>query len=270
MRLFADDALLYYPVRTIAEGASLQHDLHTLHRWSKSWKMAFNGKKCHVMHVTRNVNITNCSYTLGQDKLTPVSHHPYLGVELDDHLNWKEQTKRARSKGVRMLNMVRRNFTRGTTPTIRCEIWLAWLDNPWNMAASCGTRINLPESRHSKPSKIKAHDMLTKTGTDTRVWQPWRKTSVGSHSRKDAWLTDWHFSWSPFITFTDIHFHHMWLSQRVPYALDTLNRTPTFEPGLTPTSFHSYPEASGLGIVCPRKLLPSRTQIHTEMLLPQH
>ena len=76
MRLFADDALLYYPVRTIAEGASLQHDLHTLHRWSKSWKMAFIGKKCHVMHVIRNITITRCSYTLGQDKLTPVSHHP--------------------------------------------------------------------------------------------------------------------------------------------------------------------------------------------------
>ena len=75
------------------------------------------------MHVTRNRNITNCSYTLVQDKLTPVSHHPYLGVELDDHLNWKEQTARVRSKGVRMLNMVRRNFTRGTTPTIRCEIY---------------------------------------------------------------------------------------------------------------------------------------------------
>ena len=122
-RLFADDALLYYPVRTIADGASLQHDLHTLHRWSKSWKMAFNGKKCHVMHVTRNITITRCSYTLGQDKLTPVSHHPYLGVELDDHLNWNEQTERARSKGVRMLNMIRRNFTRGITLMIRCEIY---------------------------------------------------------------------------------------------------------------------------------------------------
>ena len=99
---------------------SAAYDLHTLHRWSKSWKMAFNGKKC---HFTRNRNTTSCSYTLGQDKLTPVSHHPYLGVELDDHLNWKEQTERARSKGVRMLNMVRRNFTHGTTPTIRCEIY---------------------------------------------------------------------------------------------------------------------------------------------------
>ena len=38
-------------------------------------------------------------------------------------MNWKEQTARARSNGVRMLNMVRRNFTRGTTPMIRCEIY---------------------------------------------------------------------------------------------------------------------------------------------------
>ena len=75
------------------------------------------------MHVARNIHITSCSYKIGQDKRTPVSHHPYLGVELDDHLNWKDQTERVRSKGGRMLNMVRHNFTRGTTPTIRCEIY---------------------------------------------------------------------------------------------------------------------------------------------------
>ena len=77
---------------------------------------------CCVMNVTRNINIT---YTLGQDKLTPVSHHPYLGIELDDHVNGKEQIERVRSRGsngVGMLKVVRCNFTRGTT-TIRCEIY---------------------------------------------------------------------------------------------------------------------------------------------------
>ena len=74
--------------------------------------------------VTRNSDITSCSYKLGEDKLTAVSYHAYLGVELDDHLNWKEQIERVRSKaGGRMLNMVRRNIMRGTTPTIRCEIY---------------------------------------------------------------------------------------------------------------------------------------------------
>ena len=87
MRLFADDALLYYLVRTIEDGAFLQHDLHTLHTWSKLCKMAFNGMKRHAMHVKRNRNTTSCSYELGQDKLTADSHHPYLGVEPDGHLN---------------------------------------------------------------------------------------------------------------------------------------------------------------------------------------
>ena len=41
--------------------------------------MAFNGKKCHVMHVTRNIHITSCSYTLGQDKLTQSKQN---GVDL--------------------------------------------------------------------------------------------------------------------------------------------------------------------------------------------
>ena len=181
MRLFADDALLYYPVRTIADGASLQHDLHTLHRWSKSWKMAFNGKKCHVMHVTRNRNTTNCSYTLGQDKRTPVSHHPYLGVELDDHLNWKEQTARVRSKGVRMLNMVRRNFTRGTTPTIRCEIYKS-LVRP---SMEYGSIVWDPHQL----TRIKTLEAIQNKGA-RYVNQDWdRHTSVTTMKKDLGWLT---------------------------------------------------------------------------------
>ena len=181
MRLFADDALLYYPVRTIADGASLQHDLHTLHRWSKSWKMAFNGKKCHVMHVTRNRNIANCSYTLGQDKLTPVSHPPYLGVELDDHLNWKEQTARVRSKGVRMLNMVRRNFTCGTTPTIRCEIYKS-LVRP---SMEYGSIVWDPHQL----TRIKTLEAVQNIGA-RYVNQDWdRHTSVTTMKKDLGWLT---------------------------------------------------------------------------------
>ena len=42
IRLFADDALLYHPIKTVADGCVLQGDLNSLHRWSKRWKMAFN------------------------------------------------------------------------------------------------------------------------------------------------------------------------------------------------------------------------------------
>ena len=169
-----------------------------------------------------------------------------------------------------MLNMVRRNFTRGTAPTIRCEIYKS-LVRP---SMEYGSIVWDPHQL----TRIKTLKAVQNKGA-RYVNQDWdRHTSVTTMKKDLGWLTLQErrlvnrltFLMKSFITFTDIHFHHMWLSQRVPYVLDTLNRTPTFEPGLTPTSFHSYPEASGLGIVCPRKLLPSRTQIHTEMLLPQH
>ena len=152
--------------------------------------------------------------------------------------------------------MVRRNFTRGTTPMIRCEISKSLVRPSMEYGSIVWdphqlTRIKTLEAVQNKGARYVNQDWDTfKSVTTMKKDLCWLK------SRKDAWLTDWHFSWSPFITFTDIHFHHV---------LDPLNHTPTFEPGLTHTSFHSYPEASGLGIVCPRKLLPSRTQIHTEM-----
>ena len=146
-----------------------------LSRLLMSWKMAFVVKKCNVMHGTRNRNITSCSYKLGQDKLTAVSHHPYLSVELDDRLNRKEQTERIRSMGVRMLNIiVRRNFTRGTTPTIRCEIYKSLVRPSMEYGSTLGTRINRPESSHSNPSKIMVHDTLTKTQEcDNHEERPW-------------------------------------------------------------------------------------------------
>ena len=47
----------------------------------------------------------------------------YLGIELDNKLCWKQQVTNVRSKGTRTLNMVRRNFTKGTKPDTRNQIY---------------------------------------------------------------------------------------------------------------------------------------------------
>jgi len=123
MRLFADDALLYHPIKTSEDSKAMQADLNLLHQWSKRWKMAFNAGKCHVLHVTRNRNVMRHRYEVGGAQLTSVDHHPYLGVELDNKMNWKQQVENVRSKGTRTLNMVRRNFTKGTTAETRSIIY---------------------------------------------------------------------------------------------------------------------------------------------------
>ena len=62
-------------------------------------------------------------YRQGRPLLTPVEHHPYLGLELDNKLCWKQQLANVRSKGTRTLNMVRRNFTKGTKSDTRNQIY---------------------------------------------------------------------------------------------------------------------------------------------------
>ena len=123
LRLFADDALLYESIKSEADNASLQRDLNQLHAWSQKWKMAFNTTKCHFLHATRNRKVKAHTYTLGGSSLTRVQNHPYLGVELDEKLCWRHELDRVQSKGTKTLNMVRRNFTKGTTPVIRAQIY---------------------------------------------------------------------------------------------------------------------------------------------------
>ena len=125
IHLFADDALLYHPIKTEADGCALQGDLNSLHRWSKRWKMAFNLTKCLVLHITRNHRVIRHRYNIGGTLLTPVEHRPYLGLELDNKLCWKQQLANVRSKDTRTLNMVRRNFTKGTQSDTRNQIYIS-------------------------------------------------------------------------------------------------------------------------------------------------
>ena len=123
VKLFADDALLFQPIQSNADCESLQKDLNTLYAWSRRWRMSFNASKCHVIQATRKKTIITHDYSLGKEKLRVVPSHPYLGVEIDNNVSWKQQIEKTKSKGIRTLNMVRRNFTKGTTTQIRNKIF---------------------------------------------------------------------------------------------------------------------------------------------------
>ena len=51
-RLFADDILLYQPIRTPDDHMHLQEDLNTLTKWMSDWKMMFNISKYKIMQLT--------------------------------------------------------------------------------------------------------------------------------------------------------------------------------------------------------------------------
>ena len=133
INLFADDALLFRQTRSDADCLSLQKDLDTLYSWARKWRMQFNASKCHVLQITRKKSIITHDYSLGQDTLTVVPSHPYLGIEIDNKLSWKQQIEKTKNKSIRTLNMVRRNFTKGTTTHIRNQIFTGLVRPNWNM-----------------------------------------------------------------------------------------------------------------------------------------
>ena len=56
--------------------------------------------------------------------LTEVGHHPYF--ELDNMLSWDIHLRNTQSKSTRILNMIRRNFTLGTSigiPKLSTPVW---------------------------------------------------------------------------------------------------------------------------------------------------
>jgi len=85
IRLFADDCVVYTPIRSKDDHCLLQNDLNTLVNWSTTWQMQFNIDKCAIMNITTKRNISKFDYKMQGTSLEIVKNHPYLGVELNEN-----------------------------------------------------------------------------------------------------------------------------------------------------------------------------------------
>ena len=128
--LFTDDSLLYRQVTSREDQCIIQRDIDQLSKWANLWQMNFNVKKCHVLKIGRSKR-TTCNqsqseyvYTMAAGvPLTEVEQNPYLGIELDNMLSWDIHLRNKQSKSTRILNMIRRNFTPGTSIDIRKALY---------------------------------------------------------------------------------------------------------------------------------------------------
>ena len=51
IRLFADDCIVYRPIKNEVDSIELQKDIKLLSDWSQMWQMSFNPKKCYVINA---------------------------------------------------------------------------------------------------------------------------------------------------------------------------------------------------------------------------
>ena len=100
LRLFTDDCLLYFPIKSEQDSILLQRDLDTLSQWAKVWQMRLNLSKCTVMRCTRSHNHIIVNYSLYRSTLSVTHKHMYLGVMLDDHLSWSIHVTNVANKAI--------------------------------------------------------------------------------------------------------------------------------------------------------------------------
>ena len=114
VRLFADDCILYTPIRTQNYSSLLQNDLLKLQKWQDKWLMKFNPGKCYMMTLATRTPTPNI-YTFCGQTLTSEDSHCYIGIHQSNTLNWTAQTKAANTKAQQTLGVIRRNLNKCST-----------------------------------------------------------------------------------------------------------------------------------------------------------
>jgi hypothetical protein len=110
--LFADDALFYVYGKDLNEvNIKLQNCIKSVEDWYQSNKLTLNAKKSNVMLVHNSNRIINKSLniTVNTTKLDQVDHVKYLGVWLDEKLQWHHHINsicKKTNKKLAMLNRV--------------------------------------------------------------------------------------------------------------------------------------------------------------------
>ena len=88
----------------------MQRDLDALMDWGSTWGMKFNAKKCNIMRVSRSRKPLQYFYNLGNEILQEISDAKYLGIQIDNKLDWNKHISTVAARGQSKLAFLNRNL----------------------------------------------------------------------------------------------------------------------------------------------------------------
>ena len=96
MLLYADDRMLYRPIRTPDDYIQLQMDIDKLCVWTKNNLMQYNVNKCKYIIISRRKqpSLPNTPLAVDNAPMDMVSEYKYLGVLLTSSLDWSKHVTR--------------------------------------------------------------------------------------------------------------------------------------------------------------------------------
>ena len=110
VRLFADDCIIYHPIRCKKDTELLQSDLNSVDSWEKTWLMLFNADKCFTMRTGRSKSKINASYNLHDQPLQSTDSVKYFGLTLTSDLKFNSHINNVTAKANSLLGLLCRNL----------------------------------------------------------------------------------------------------------------------------------------------------------------
>ena len=151
--LFADDTSLFYSHKDVNEAAvTMTQELTNISEWLAANKLSLNVGKSKLL-VFNNKRKVEVNLTLNGEPLKEVDHAKYLGILIDNKLNWIPQINAVNlkvSKGLGLLSKIRHYVCPDTTRSLYFSFVNAHTDYNllnWGMASSSSlnpvhTKIN--------------------------------------------------------------------------------------------------------------------------------
>ena len=93
-KLYADDTCLIFSAKTIDElQVVINREMIKIQNWMFSNKLSINYKKTKFMIINKGQNHAPFRLYINDNRIQQVNCFKYLGVRIDDKLQWKEQIK---------------------------------------------------------------------------------------------------------------------------------------------------------------------------------
>ena len=101
---------LYREIKNNQDQIDMQRDLDALMDWGSTWGMKFNAKKCNIMRVSRSRKPLQHFYSLGNEILQEASDAKYLGIQIDNKLDWNKHISTVAARSQSKLAFLNRNL----------------------------------------------------------------------------------------------------------------------------------------------------------------
>ena len=163
IRLFADDCLVYRPIRSPADQQILQNDLLCLEKWSNTWGMHFNPSKCNILSTRPGIKGHHHHfYVLYGVILKEVETAKYLGVLLSNTLSWTPNVDAVATRANQKLGFIRRNL-RGSPLKSKCMAYTTLVRSGLEYAAPIWDPATKKDIKPYREEQLDGRNLSTMT-----------------------------------------------------------------------------------------------------------